>query len=264
MVNKERAITLVIAASLAWGAMGINICAGQKTSGSSSVWTEETPVERQPKPNRKPSHPHHKIEKVRLLTLEYRVMQRGQDGGAVEANPLTIFHARDRIRLAIKPNQDGYLYIINQTEDQTGKVVDSPHLIFPDSRIKNGQNFVKTNEELTLPAYCASDFTDDQGRCWWWMNQNAGTEVVILILSRDLITDLQDNTIAGVVKADYIAQLKAGSGQRVKRTSRPDLSPEQGGGAGRYITWVTNTNTKDNEELIDAVRLNHAADVSRF
>jgi hypothetical protein len=265
----RRALTALIrrtapttVALLLCAALMFIVATGQQTSGSSSVWTEETSVQRQPRPGR--PHPRHKIEKARLLTLEYRVLERGQDGGAIEANPLTTFHSRDRIRLAIKANQDGYLYIINQTEDPSGKVVDLPHLIFPDSRIRNGQNFVKTNDELMLPAYCSPEYTDDQGRCWWWMNQTSGSEVVILVLSRDLITDLQDNIVGGVVKADYVAHLKASSGQTLKRTSRPDISPEQGGGAGRYITWVTNTNTKDNEELIEAVRLNHAAEVSRY
>jgi len=229
----------------------------QKTSGSSSVWTEETRVVRKAKPNRKARRPRPKVEKVPLLTLEYRVLKRGQDGTAVEANPITLFHAKDRVRVAIKANQDGYLYIINQTVDQSGKVVDPPRLIYPDSRIKDGQNFVKMNEEVLLPAFCSPGY-DDHGVCWWRMNDRAGSEVVILIFSRDLITDLSENTIAGVVKQSYISQLKAGSDQRIKKTSKPDISPSQGGGAGRYITWVTNTNTKDNEELIETISLNHA------
>ncbi|HKV38933.1 MAG TPA: DUF4384 domain-containing protein [Blastocatellia bacterium] len=236
----------------------------QKNSGSSSVWTEEAPVERKAKIGRKAVRPRHKVERVRLLTLEYRILERAEDSEQVEANPLTLFHAGDRVRLSVKANQDGYLYIVNQTEDSNGRAVDPPRLIFPDSRINNGQNFVRMNEEIVLPGGCSQEFVDQQGRCWWWMNQKAGTEVIILILSRDLITDLQDNTSAGMVKADYIARLKASSGERLRRTGRPDLSPEQGGGAGRYITWVTNTNTADNEELIETVRLNHAADNQAF
>jgi hypothetical protein len=227
----------------------------QKPSGSSSVWTEETKVERKVKPNRTPRRPRPKVEKVPLLTLEYRVLKRGQDGASIEANPVTTFHAKDRVRVAIKVNQDGYLYIINQTEDQNAKVVVQPHLIFPDSRIKDGQNFVKMNEEVLLPSYCSPGY-DDHGVCWWKMDDKAGSEDVILIFSRDLITDLEDNTVAGVIKPSYIAQLKSGSDQN-KKTSRPDLSPSQGGGAGRYITWVTNTNPKDNEELIETISLNH-------
>src|SRR5215469_6440182 len=232
-----------------------SLAPAQKPSGSSSVWTEESRVERKSKPNRKARRPRPKIEKVRLLTLEYRVLKRAQDGSAVEANPITLFHAKDKVRVSIKANQDGYLYIINQTEDQTGKVVDPPHLIFPDSRIKDGQNFIRMNEEILLPAFCSPGY-DDHGVCWWRMDDKSGSEDVILIFSRDLITDLEDNTVAGVIKQSYIAQLKAGS-ERSKKTSRPDLSPSQGGGAGRYITWVTNTNTKDNEDLIETISLNH-------
>lgn len=227
----------------------------QKPSGSSSVWTEEAKVERKAKPNRKSRRPRPRVEKVPLLTLEYRVLKRGQDGTSIEANPITTFHAKDRVRVAIKVNQDGYLYIVNQTQDQNGNVTVKPHLIFPDSRIKDGQNFVKMNEEILLPAFCSPGY-DDHGVCWWRMDDKSGSEDVILIFSRDLITDLEDNTVAGVIKQSYIAQLKAGS-ERSKKTSRPDLSPSQGGGAGRYITWVTNTNTKDNEDLIETISLNH-------
>lgn len=253
----SRLCCIAMPAALLIPAGAVSRTSSQKASGSSSVWTEETRVERKTKPNRRARRPRPKIEKVRLLTLEYRVLKRAQDGSAVEANPITLFHAKDRVRVSIKANQDGYLYIINQTEDQTGKVIDPPHLIFPDSRIKDGQNFVKMNEEILLPGFCSPGY-DDHGVCWWRMNDKAGSEVVILIFSRDLITDLQDNTAAGVVKPSYIAQLKASSEQRVRKTSKPDLSPSQGGGAGRYITWVTNTNTKDNEELIERISLNHA------
>ncbi|MGH9760714.1 MAG: DUF4384 domain-containing protein [Blastocatellia bacterium] len=252
-------LVLLFAGSTPW----LRAKVGQK-SGSTSVWTEETQVERKPKAGRKPVRPRPKAERVRLLTLEYRVFKREQDGEQIEVNPLTTFHTRDRVRMAIKPNQDGYLYIINQTEDQRGKVVDAPRLIFPDSRIKGGQNFVKMNEEIILPGFCPRDYVDDQGRCWWWMNQEVGSEVIIFIFSRDLITDLQDNTSGGVVKADYIAQLKASSGERIKRSSRPGISPEQGGGAGGYTIWVTNTNTKDNEELIETVSLNHTTESQAY
>jgi hypothetical protein len=90
------------------------------------------------------------------------------------------------------------------------------------------------------------------------MEPPSGREVFTVIFSRDLITDLDEVAGAGgIVDRRLIGKLLADSKQTIKRTSRPNLSPDQGGGAGRYVVWVTNTNTRDNEELITDIGLLH-------
>ena len=228
-----------------------------KAQASKISWDKEAEVKRVDK-RRKPRHPHKSIERVRLLTLQLRVLKRGNGNVAEETNPAATFHKGDQIRLAIKPNQDGYLYIINQTEGENGEIVYRPKLIFPDSRVNSGQNGVAKDMEYLVHAYCPG-YANPRD-CWFEMNELAGTEVVIVVFSRDMITDLEDRIGAGgITDQGYINQLKTGSGQKVS-TSRPGLSAKQGGGAGRYVKWVTNTNTRDNEELIETMKLNHAAE----
>lgn len=219
---------------------------------SSLVWDRPVTVKRVAKPKRI-VQPRRKVQQVPLLTLQWRVLKRAPDGIGIETNPNTIFHTGDRLRLAVKANQDGYLYIIHHSEGQDGTI------IFPDSRINNGENFIKKDDEYLLPAYCPTPEFDDPKDCWWRMMPPAGREEFTVIFSRDMITNLpnQVRESGGVIKERLIEELKAGSHQTLKRTSRPALKPSEGGGAGRYITWVSNTNTNDNEELIETIVLTH-------
>jgi hypothetical protein len=223
---------------------------------STLVWDRPEQVTRKEKPNRKPPAPRppKKVEKVPLLTLQLRVLKRLEDGSQVEANPYAPFHTGDRVRMAFKTNQDGYLYIIHHSEGEDGTI------IFPDSRINHGQNFVRKNEEFIVPAYCPTREFDDPRDCWWRMTPPAGREIFTVIFSRDLITSLPNKVTeaGGRVSLKVIEELKATSDQMsIKRTSRPNLNPQQGGGAGGYAIWITNTNPKDNEELIDTIVLTH-------
>lgn len=219
---------------------------------SSLVWDKPVTVKRVAKPTRK-AVPQKHVEKVPLLTLEWRVLKRGNEGKPQEVNPTTLFHTGDRLRLSIKANQNGYLYIIHNSEGQDGT------LIFPDSRINNGENYVKKDKEYILPAYCPTPEFDDPYDCWWKMTPPGGREEFTVIFSRDMITDLpnQSTESGGVIRRQIIEDLVSHSGQKLRRTSRPDLDPQQGGGAGRYITWVTNINARDNEELIESIFVTH-------
>ena len=228
---------------------------GAKAAGSSNVWSNTVTIERKTKPDRKPTRPRRKVQPVMaaLLTLEWRALKRGTDGSAIEVNPTSVFHTGDRLRLAFKPNQNGYLYIVENTEGTDGTI------LFPDSRVNNGRNYVVKNQEVILPAGCSSKYIDEKGNCWWQMAPPAGKETFTVILSRDMITDLPNEVTSDgiVVKQQIIDNLKKDSGQILDSTSRPNLTPDQGGGAGRYVTWVTNKNRKDNEELIVLIQITH-------
>jgi len=216
------------------------------------TWDRDVAVKRVAKAGRKAPRPRPRVERAPLLTLEYRVMKQAEDFTPQETNPQTVFHTGDRLQVRIRPNQNGYLYIIQNTDGRDGQI------IFPDSRINDGRNLVAKNEEHIVPSRCASKYVDRLGNCWFWMEPPSGREVFTVIFSRDLITDLDEVAGAGgVVDRRLIGKLLADSKQTIKRTSRPNLSPDQGGGAGRYLVWVTNTNTRDNEELITEIGLLH-------
>src|SRR5262245_7432666 len=93
---------------------------------SANVWTTAVVVKPKPKPDR--VRPRPRPKRVPLLTLEWRVVKHLGGGEQVETNPKTIFHTGDQVRVAMKTNQDGYLYVIRHNEGQDGEI------LFPDSR----------------------------------------------------------------------------------------------------------------------------------
>jgi hypothetical protein len=212
---------------------------------SPSVWTNVIAIERRASPGRR-----RQVIRKPLLTLEWRIMMEGEDQELDDVSPQTIFHTGDRIQLRVKPNQDGYLTIIQNTEGDEGVV------LFPDSRIKNGKNFVKKNQEIILPSSCDKDYLDKNGNCSFELQEPAGREIITLIFSREAIPAVigRINIVGGNVKWGEIAEVKE---TKTKTTSRPNLSPEKGGGAGRYAIWVTNADRKNNEELVEKIVLNH-------
>jgi len=214
--------------------------------GPSSVWTTETTVVRPPKPG----HPRPKVIRARLLTLEYRVGKKAENGKPVETSSTAIFQNGDLLQIKIKVNQDGYLHIIHNREGTDGEV------LFPDSRINNGNHFVNKNQELIIPSYCTREAMDEQGNCWFEIFDRPGNEVFTLIFSREARPDVlnQISVVGGTVKLDDIRKIKSSPNQI---TSRPNVSRQQGGGAGGYAIWVTNTDRKNNEELIEKIVLNH-------
>jgi hypothetical protein len=174
-------------------------------------------------------------------------MKEAEDLTPKETNPGTVFHTGDRIQIKIKPNQEGYLYIIQSTEGEDGQI------IFPDSRIDDGRNLVAKNKEHTIPSICQTRYLDKLGNCWLEMQPPTGREIFTVIFSRDLITELDEVAgSGGVVSRSVIDNMLRGSKQMIRRTSKP-----QGIGAGRFVVWVSNTNRRDNEELITEIVLLH-------
>ena len=216
-----------------------------KGTESPSVWTNVITIERRASAGRR-----RQIIRKPLLTLEWRIMMEGEDQTPEEVSPQTIFHTGDRIQLRVKPNQDGYLAIIQNTEGDEGVI------LFPDSRIKNGKNFVKKNQEIIVPSSCDKYYLDKNGNCSFELQEPAGREIITLIFSREAIPAVigRINIVGGNVKWEEVDEIKE---TKTKTTSRPSISPEKGGGAGRYAIWVTNTDRKNNEELVEKVVLNH-------
>lgn len=230
-------------------APGLLVQSAGAQDNSSLSWDKPVSVTRPPQPRRGRvrktpvrrvrTQP---VEVAPLLTMQWRVMKVGADGVQKETNPGAVFYPGDRLRLAVKVNQPGYLTIIHQSgPDQDGTIV------FPDSRINNGENYVKKNEEFVVPSSCPMGISARD--CALVVTPPAGKELFTLVFSRDLISDLTLNASqAGGLKPQMMQQFKAESRQILKRG--------QGSGTGPYVIWVANTNAKDNEEIIETLVLN--------
>jgi len=218
------------------------------------LWYSVATVKRVDKPNRKPSHPHPKTQKANLLTLQWRLLERGNGNVQQEADPSQVFHNEDQLKLAVTTNQDGYLYVIHRTNNGDGK------LVFPDPRSNEGRNEVKKNQEYIVPSYCPSFI--DPNDCWWRMQPPTGRENFIVVFSRDeydkpphRVTVDSGDYESPIIKRDLIEDLINTSRQKVKEATGRLTIP--GKRAARFATRLQNINLEDNEELIGRIQLKH-------
>lgn len=227
---------------------------------SSTTWDKPQHVERKAKPKRsyrptKRAKVRPKVEMSPLLTVQYRVLIRRPDGEG-ETSPASVFHPDDQLRLGVTANQDGFLYVIYQKEGQDGLVM------FPDSRVNSGENYVSKNKEFILPPVnCPAADTNE---CWYKVTADPTKEYFIVVFSRDQILDLPNTAggseavrtalASGVLKKEVIdSYVKSARMQDYKIYSRPARANSP---FSRYAIWVTNTNRADNEEVIVRVPLN--------
>lgn len=213
--------------------------------GFTGVWVTEKVITRKKKPNRvPPAATQPARQKVRLLTVQWRLLKRDAEGKAVEVDPSLPLYTGDRIRFAVKVNQSGYLYILQNTEGDEGAT------IFPSEHVNGGKNFVKKDVEYLLPFNCDEAHKDD---CWYLMEPPDGREDVTVIFSRDMIDSLPNDSEEAkkFIKKQVVSSIKESSPEPTKNNKPKGL------GAGRFATWVTNTNVKDNEELVSTFYLTH-------
>jgi hypothetical protein len=216
-----------------------------------ALWYAKASINRVTKPNRKRTRPlATRPLTASLLTLQWRIVKRGDGNVKVEVDPSSEFKTGDQLQMAISPNQNGYLYILHYMDGQDGQV------LFPAPNINDGKNFVKVNQEYYVPSRCSNVPQEDD--CWLTMAPPAGAENFILIFSREEITTLPNNVNESgnvTVKREIIEDLKAKSKQTVMEIKpRDDVD---GLNVARYGKWVRNTNKKDNEELITSLQLKH-------
>ena len=234
------------------------------TSGqeSSTTWTKPQQVQRKVKAKRvyrprKKNVTRPRVETAPLLTVQYRIMIKRPDGSEGESSLASVFHKDDLLRLGVTANQDGFLYVVYQKEGQDGLIM------FPDSRINHGENYVSSNEEFILPPVeCPYENPDD---CWYRVTDDPEQEFFIIVFSRDQITDLPNSAgrpndavkralTSGVVKKDIIEDyVRNAHIKDYKIYSRPRNARTIP--SSRYAVWITNMNYQDNEEIVLRVPL---------
>ena len=162
----------------------------------------------------------------------------------VPINPFVQVPFGTRLRLSVKANQEGYLYVIYQRADTQDGVI-----IFPSPTINGGNNFVAANKEYTLPQDCTE--RDRTGvNCSLPVLPPVGTELFTIIFSRDRLDELPNDALAAskvILTPDQVLQFYKESGQRLCESQLKDVP---------YALKVVNTNLKDNEEIIKTFFLN--------
>ena len=194
------------------------------------------------------------VEEAPLLTLKYRVLERGQEGTGDSVDPAGQFDVGDQLKLAVTTNQDGFLYIVHSSVDLDGRIVDRPRMLFPDPRIKDGRNEVTKDREYVVPADCRE--FDDPEDCWWEVTPPAGRELFTVIFSRDQITTLpKPGELVEQKDLDALIKTSNQTLRREKTTSTVSRRTLEDG------IFVQNTNKKDNEEIVEKIEVKHLTEV---
>jgi hypothetical protein len=107
------------------------------------------------------------------LGLRYTLLKKAGDQ-PMEVDGDTVFHAGDRIRLAVEANDDGYLYVVSRGSSGTWKV------LFPSPEIKAGDNRIQRRARYEIPS--GYTFTFDE---------QPGEEKLFIVLSRQPEPDLE-------------------------------------------------------------------------
>ena len=87
-----------------------------------------------------------------------------------------IFRSGERIRFNFKSNKDGYLYLLAIGSSGKGAV------LFPDSRINNGKNFIAAHAEYKVPF----------GEKSFVMDATPGEEKILVFFSMSEINDINN------------------------------------------------------------------------
>jgi hypothetical protein len=195
---------------------------------------------RRAKPTRRSSPKSKPVERAPLLKLEWRLYKVNADGSEQETEQET-FKRGDRLRLAVRTNQDGYLYVIHQRSSTSpGEVV------FPDSKVNNGSSSVYRSEEFVLPSNCPVKIS--RRDCALILTSSAGEEIIYLFFSRDPFTDLPGSAYDATesISPETLEKL-------VNDSSEKDLKPQKG--STPFSELLVNMNTRDNEEIVKKVML---------
>ena len=109
------------------------------------------------------------------IGLGYTMFMREAGGRSIRVDPAREFHTGDRIRLALEPSVDGYLYIF---DSENGGV---PKMIYPDPRLDGGENWIEAHVPVEIPS---SEETDERLR-WFEFYGQPGSDTLFIVLTRE-------------------------------------------------------------------------------
>lgn len=109
------------------------------------------------------------------IGLGYTIFMREPSGRSIRVDPSREFHTGDRIRLALEPSVDGYLYIF---DSENGGV---PKMIYPDARLNGGDNSIEAHVPVEIPS---SEEPDERLR-WFEFYGQPGSDRVYVVVTRE-------------------------------------------------------------------------------
>jgi hypothetical protein len=206
-------------AALACGLFVVCLAVAPHTTAqrrNTGAWDPTT----KPKPKTKPKpaapHPKPAPPRARTLAVQYRLLKVNDNNSQVEVSPVTVFNNGDRIRVAVKADDDVYLFVIHQKgPTQPGSIY------FPDTRI-GAQNHIRTGEQLIIPSNCSSVSTPAD--CSFEIDGARGQEFFTLIFSRSENISLFERAVeaGGTVTASALDTYLGGLAQKLDTSMHGD------------------------------------------
>jgi len=196
------------------------------------------------------------VKRIEILPLavQLRLLSVNKDGSESEFNPQATFTPRDRLRLSIKANQRGFLYVIRQKfPEEDGEI------IFPSQLANGGSNLVAANYEYIIPSNCPKDVVPEPRDCALILAPYAESpqEFFTVIFTRDQLVDLPDdvkNTRVSLVNLMTAGKIQSKTLVNLIEDSGQDLVSQAGDTP--FAVRIINVNPNDNEEIIETFVLN--------
>src|SRR5438270_1459342 len=147
------------------------------------------------------------------IGLGYTMFMREPPGRSIRVEPTRAFHNGDRIRLALEPNVDGYIYIFDSEDGGP------PKMIYPDARLDGGDNWIEAHVPVEIPS---SEESEERLR-WFEFYGNPGGDRIYVVLSREPLQSIPtaDGLVAfcGLNKDKCPWQPPADVWQRIERAT---------------------------------------------
>jgi len=201
------------------------------------------------------------------IGLGYTIFMREPTGRSIRIEPTHEFRNGDRIRLALEPNVDGYLYIFD-SEDGA-----APKMIYPDARLDGGDNWIEAHVPIEVPS---SEESEERLRWFEFYGQPGGDRISIVVTREPLQSvPTSDELVAlcGMSKdkcpwqppADVWAQIEKATKAEVKvattknfgeaQTERERIAMTRGLGLDKSIPppSVIRVNASSNEPMLVTV-----------
>lgn len=144
------------------------------------------------------------------LGIGYTLFKKNADGEFVRVGLKEVFKSGDSVRLLVETNLDGYLYIFSREDGQP------PLLLYPNSQVQNGKNFVPAHQAFWLPEEGEIEFDS--------IKNGPAQETLTLVFSEKLLPNLspsnslegtpidltQYNEVARATEVQQVGNLKIG------------------------------------------------------
>jgi hypothetical protein len=117
---------------------------------------------------------------TRPIGLGVTLFKRGPRGETSRVSARREFRAGDAVRFMIESNISGYLYVFHIENDGPAK------MIFPDSRLQGGDNFIQAH----APREAPSSREEDPEFRWFHFDQSVAIERFYIFVTRERLSDV--------------------------------------------------------------------------